>query len=327
METLSKHRSTVPCSPAWIAIPTSRPSRTNPALPNQLASPAMPTNRRCSTMVFTGRRWLPAIQRQQIAKTATAIFMKFYLPAIPSPVPPKINIPKMCGECHAQAMPGMAGKAALAYQESVHGKLVAAGNEKAAVCSDCHGTHDIRRAGDPHFADFPSPMFRRLAAKCHTGEQAQFAKSIHGKSLAAGNTHAPVCTDCHGVHTIKATNDKLYSWYRQESGRRSLRPVPQQRENDPGVRHSGRTHGQLQRQLSRHGECSGLHADRKLLILPRNPQHPSVVRSGVPRSTPANLVKTCGQCHPAPTLTSPRARSILIPKRLPRLISAPRSTT
>ena len=104
----------------------------------------------------------------------------------------------------------MSGKPALAYQESVHGKLVAAGNEKAAVCSDCHGSHDIRRAGD-----FTSPVFRTnvpmTCAKCHTAEQAQFAKSIHGKDLAAGNTHAPVCTDCHGVHTIKAVNNKLSS--------------------------------------------------------------------------------------------------------------------
>ncbi len=96
-----------------------------------------------------------AMRKLQIAKAATAIFMKSYLPATPSPVPPRVNIPKTCGQCHSQPIPGMAGKPALAYQESVHGKLVAAGNDKAAVCSDCHGEHDIRRAERSHFAGLP----------------------------------------------------------------------------------------------------------------------------------------------------------------------------
>ena len=67
-----------------------------------------------------------------------------------------------------QPIPGMSGKPALAYQESVHGKLIASGNDKAAVCSDCHGNHDIRRANDP-----TSPVFRanvpKTCSKCHAG--------------------------------------------------------------------------------------------------------------------------------------------------------------
>ena len=31
--------------------------------------------------------------------------------------------------------------------------------------------------------------------------------SIHGQAIARGNQLSPVCTDCHGIHSIKAHND------------------------------------------------------------------------------------------------------------------------
>jgi hypothetical protein len=30
---------------------------------------------------------------------------------------------------------------------------------------------------------------------------------VHGRKLAAGDTKVAVCTDCHGVHEIRAAND------------------------------------------------------------------------------------------------------------------------
>jgi formate dehydrogenase gamma subunit len=208
----------------------------------------------------------------------------------------KVNIPKMCGQCHGQAMPGMAGKPSLAYQESVHGKLVAAGNDKAAVCSDCHEAHDIRRAGD-----FTSPVFRanvpKTCSKCHSGEEAQFVKSIHGKSLAAGNMHAPVCTDCHGVHAIKATKDKLSSVSGKNQGDIACAQCHNnvkmtQEFGIPGGRtdsYSASYHGMANAVGSNNtASCSSCHGTHN--ILP----------SSDPASTinSANLVKTCGQCHP-----------------------------
>ncbi len=245
METHSRRRFTVPCSPAWIATPTSRAFRTRPVSPNQLASPAMPTNRRCSTTVFTGRRWLPAMPKLQIAKAATAIFMKSYRPAIPSPVPPESTFPRCAASATPRPIPGMAGKPALAYQESVHGKLVAAGNDKAAVCSDCHGTHDIRRAERSSLRRSSAPTFPRPAPSAIPVRQRSFAKSIHGKVLADGNTHAPVCTDCHGVHTIKAANDKVSSVSPKNQGDVACAQCHNNVRMTAGVRHSGRTHRQL----------------------------------------------------------------------------------
>jgi formate dehydrogenase gamma subunit len=208
----------------------------------------------------------------------------------------KLNIPNTCGQCHSQPIPGMAGKPALAYQESVHGKLIAAGNDKAAVCSDCHDAHDVRAPNDP-----TSPVFRanvpKTCSKCHTGEAAQFAKSIHGNVLAEGNTEGPVCTTCHGVHTIKATSDKMSSVSGKNQGdiacaqcHNNVRMT--QEFGIPGGRtdsYNASYHGMANANGStKTASCSSCHGTHN--ILPKSDPASTV--------NPANLIKTCGQCHP-----------------------------
>ena len=49
----------------------------------------------------------------------------------------RLNLPYTCGACHTKEL--------AAYKTSVHGKEVLQnGNPKAAVCSDCHSTHDVQ---------------------------------------------------------------------------------------------------------------------------------------------------------------------------------------
>ncbi len=120
------------------------------------------------------------------------------------------NIPQTCGSCHGQkfvmASSGVSSAPFTSYQESVHGKAVAAGSGTAAVCTDCHGEHDILGAGDPK-----SPIAKlnvpATCAKCHDSVRQEFVQSTHGQAIARGNWAAPVCTDCHGIHTIKAPSD------------------------------------------------------------------------------------------------------------------------
>src|SRR5208337_1918293 len=54
-----------------------------------------------------------------------------------------IHIPNTCAKCHAQKFvmerAGFSTQPYYSYEESVHGKAVAAGSTKAAVCTDCHG--------------------------------------------------------------------------------------------------------------------------------------------------------------------------------------------
>lgn len=120
------------------------------------------------------------------------------------------NIPATCGSCHSQQFVmeknGLSTQMVASYQQSVHGHAVAAGSEKAAVCTDCHGTHEILDAKDSK-----SPIFKfnvpLTCGKCHDSISKEFQQSIHGTSVAQGNWQAPVCTDCHGIHSIKAHTD------------------------------------------------------------------------------------------------------------------------
>jgi predicted CXXCH cytochrome family protein len=83
-------------------------------------------------------------------------------------------------------------------QDSIHGQQVAAGNEKAPLCTDCHGAHDIQPP------DQPRAKISTTCGQCHTEINQEYAHSIHGKALLGeDNPDVPVCTDCHGVHNIQ----------------------------------------------------------------------------------------------------------------------------
>src|SRR5450631_3253225 len=59
--------------------------------------------------------------------------------------------------------------------------------------------------------DAKSPIYKfnvpATCGKCHTDVDNTFMKSIHGQALTRGNAQAPVCTDCHGIHSIKSHTD------------------------------------------------------------------------------------------------------------------------
>jgi len=117
------------------------------------------------------------------------------------------NIPVTCGRCHGQKFlmesTGESAQPFISYQDSVHGRAVENGSTKAAVCTDCHGTHEILPANNPK-----SPIYKfnvpATCGKCHSAVETTFMQSIHGQGIARGNGLAPVCTDCHGIHSIKA---------------------------------------------------------------------------------------------------------------------------
>jgi hypothetical protein len=80
------------------------------------------------------------------------------------------NIPQTCASCHNNAMvtvgAGLSSQPSISYAESVHGKAVAGGSEKAAVCTDCHGAHNILGAGDSSSSTYKGNV-PQTCAKCH----------------------------------------------------------------------------------------------------------------------------------------------------------------
>ena len=123
----------------------------------------------------------------------------------------RANSPQMCAGCHGdeQSMEkyNLLKTAPIkSYLDTVHGKALQKGNLSAAVCTDCHNHHHIGPPNDP-----TSKIFRlnipSTCGQCHTGELEAYKKGIHGQAALAGRREAPVCTDCHGEHTIRARDD------------------------------------------------------------------------------------------------------------------------
>jgi predicted CXXCH cytochrome family protein len=81
--------------------------------------------------------------------------------------------------------------------DSVHGAAIEAGNQDAAVCTDCHGAHDTP------VPDEPRERISHTCEQCHSTIFAEYAESVHGDALLTeGNVDVPTCIDCHGVHNI-----------------------------------------------------------------------------------------------------------------------------
>lgn len=219
--------------------------------------------------------------------------------AADSPVA-KRNLPATCGACHAS--PAFLARHQLglarpieAYAQSVHGRALAGGNDKAASCSDCHGAHDVGKAKDAT-ARINRWNVPATCGQCHKEVQAAFAGSIHGQAVARGLGGAPVCTDCHGEHAILAPAEpgSLVSPARVSSvtcGRchadeRLAQKYNLPRDKVPAFEDS--FHGLAGRAGSQSvancASCHGVH---------------NILPSSDPRSTvnAANLAQTCGACH------------------------------
>ncbi|MGA8868367.1 MAG: cytochrome b/b6 domain-containing protein [Candidatus Sulfotelmatobacter sp.] len=213
------------------------------------------------------------------------------------------NIPATCGSCHGQKFAmedgGQGAQMVASYQQSVHGHAVAAGSEKAAVCTDCHGTHEILDAKDAK-----SPIFKfnvpATCGQCHNAVAKEFQQSIHGQAIAQGNWQAPVCTDCHGIHSIKshadpnspvsAQNLAQFTCARCHEGMRLTQEfgVEGRRATTYLASYHGLASERGSQIVANCASCHGVH---------------NILPSSDPRSTinGANLVKTCGQCHPGVT--------------------------
>jgi predicted CXXCH cytochrome family protein len=89
------------------------------------------------------------------------------------------------------------------FSESVHGT-------EAVACVDCHTNitgfpHPQVTANSPR--DFSLEMYP-TCQQCHGEQYQKVLDSVHQTALAAGNTNAAVCTDCHNPHTQTRLTDK-----------------------------------------------------------------------------------------------------------------------
>jgi cytochrome b subunit of formate dehydrogenase len=110
------------------------------------------------------------------------------------------NIAKTCGQCHVGIEQ--------VYEKSVHGQLLAKGDKKGPVCSDCHTAHDIEQPRNGHF----KAMSDQRCGKCHEDRLTHYRDTYHGKAMALGRpnvaSEVAACYDCHGHHDVFPVSDK-----------------------------------------------------------------------------------------------------------------------
>jgi hypothetical protein len=128
------------------------------------------------------------------------------------------QIPELCGHCHSdptymrQFNPTLRTDQLSEYKTSVHGKKLAAGDTKVAVCVDCHSVHDIHVPSDPR-SKVNTVNVASTCAHCHadaeymkvykipTDQFSEYSKSVHHDALIVrGDSSAPTCSTCHGNH-------------------------------------------------------------------------------------------------------------------------------
>jgi formate dehydrogenase gamma subunit len=211
----------------------------------------------------------------------------------------RANIAVTCGRCHGDKAvmsgSGISNQPFLSYRESVHAQAVARGNTRAAVCTDCHNSHDIRAASDAQSTIFKANV-PATCGKCHETEANEFAESVHGRAVARGVSRAPVCTDCHGIHNIKVP-------FEQTTGSASVAMATEScakcHEGVALTQEFGVASERVSSyQASYHGLASKLGSKVAANCASCHGVH-NILPSSDPKSmiNAANLPQTCGQCH------------------------------
>jgi formate dehydrogenase gamma subunit len=205
-----------------------------------------------------------------------------------------------CAKCHSD--PGFLSRHKIpvahpvdSYKQSVHGRAIAAGSEKAADCNSCHGNHDIYPARDAR-SRVNHWRVSETCGACHKEIARIYDESVHGEAVRAGVKDAPVCVDCHGEHLIlgplnpaspvNAANVSAETCGRCHASERlaQLYDLPADRVPSYVASYHGLALKGGKLTAANCASCHGIH---------------NIFRSSDARSTinAANLGKTCGQCH------------------------------
>jgi hypothetical protein len=234
-------------------------------------------------------------------------------------IPHEAQKPVDCGTCH--------DKAAGQYKSTIHGRARSQGNNVAATCANCHGTHDIKRTSDPASRVFRTNLETTCGA-CHGNatviEQAKlpggdvvgkYHDSIHGRAInlkTSAKDAVPVCTTCHGAHDMRPKADPASrvaranipdtcggchsgvkeKWTQSFHGQlRQANVMAAPGCTDCHSAHAIQRHDLAAWKLAAIGACGTCHADR--LDTYRDTFHGQVTQLGEAR------IATCDSCHGA----------------------------
>jgi predicted CXXCH cytochrome family protein len=210
-----------------------------------------------------------------------------------------------CAGCHEEQ--------AKKFADGVHNFMLQSGNEKAAVCTDCHDPHASRRLTHPDTGQL-LPAARvavpETCSRCHAEIHAQYKESAHGAALLAegSNRDVPTCIDCHAVHS---TPDPRTVRFRLDSPKLCARCHTDEKKMAPyglttdvlrtyvadfhgsTVTLFQKTHPDQETNKPVCYDCHGVH----------DIPHADDPKKGL--RTKQNLLKTCQRCHPNATEAFP----------------------
>ena len=136
-------------------------------------------------------------------------------------IPDRKKVPELCAKCHSDV--SMMRKYNLRtdqfdlYKTSVHGKrLYEKGDMNVAVCTNCHGTHDIKKIYDPASHVYHTNV-SETCGKCHADKnlmdkygipsnqlslykEGYHGQILYGKIQGKNPSLVPNCATCHGIH-------------------------------------------------------------------------------------------------------------------------------
>jgi len=206
----------------------------------------------------------------------------------------------LCGRCHS--LKGLKNREVRLpivlenYARSVHHQAILKGNLKAATCTSCHGTHDLRGAADPesHTNRWNIP---RMCGRCHESILEHYTQGIHGKAFALGITESPNCTDCHGEHSILSREDSEAATFNK---RISYQLCLDCHLDPKTLRKFGSSLGApMEFTDSYHGLSLNINSPRSATCVSCHETHRTLpARNPASSVAPGNVVKTCRQCHP-----------------------------
>ncbi|MBI4667460.1 MAG: cytochrome c3 family protein [Nitrospinae bacterium] len=147
------------------------------------------------------------------AQAAPASAQVQFLAGDKAAIPPNY----LCVNCHLEMADERLTPPVNDWMDSVH-------RQAGVRCADCHGGDPFDEAmikepsagyiGKPKTEDIP-----KLCSKCHSDHTKMreynlradqftlYSDSVHGRKLQEGDTEAPTCVSCHGMHKILKVKD------------------------------------------------------------------------------------------------------------------------
>jgi formate dehydrogenase gamma subunit len=122
-----------------------------------------------------------------------------------------VNVSKTCGRCHSVIE--------AQYDQSIHGRALAAGIVDSPTCNTCHGEHQILSPKDANAATAAGHQAIQTCGRCHEDSRIiskygladyvveTYVDSYHGWAKRWDSPNAATCVRCHTAHWVLPARD------------------------------------------------------------------------------------------------------------------------